>query len=179
MGIVQQQAARSTAFIFLGIGIGVISRLLMPFILDKDQIGLLSLLDSVSNLFATIFCLGFAQIVVRVFPRFRNSDNGHNGFLVFSFFVAVVGAALGILSFWLLDDFVFGEEGRRGLLKTYSMLIIPVLASRVFLKVMDGYLKMLFSILLCMNLCNLPKRLISPVTFLIQLRNKIILLRLV
>ncbi len=145
MGIIQKQAVRTTTVVFAGLAVGVLSRIIMPFVLSKEQIGLLALLDSVSGLFAAIFTLGFVQIAIRGFPKFRDETNGHHGFLLLGIIISVIGAVIGSVAYYFLRPIVFGDAGNRDLLEAYSVLIIPIIVFRVLFKNLDAYVRMLFS----------------------------------
>ena len=83
MGIIQRQALRTTIISFTGIGVGMVSQMLMPFLFSPEQIGALSLLNSISTVLAAFFCLGFTQITLNMFSHFRNENEGHSGYLMF------------------------------------------------------------------------------------------------
>ncbi|NNE33601.1 MAG: lipopolysaccharide biosynthesis protein [Rhodothermales bacterium] len=145
MGVIQKQAVRTTTVIFAGLGVGIVSRMLMPFILSEEQIGVLALLDSVSSLVSTIFCLGFIQIAIRMFPQFRSDEKGHHGFLLFGLSLSIVGIVLGVLSYELLRPLIFGDAGKRGLLGAFAFLIVPLIVWRILFKNLDAYMRMLYS----------------------------------
>jgi O-antigen/teichoic acid export membrane protein len=145
VGVIQKQAAQNTLVIFLGLGIGVVSRLMMPLILSQEQIGVLALLDSVSNIFSTIFTLGFFQIASRMFPKFRDDEQGHHGFLMFGILISLVGIVLGLSGFYVLRPCLFDSQESNGLLSGFILLIMPIILFRILYKNMDSYMRMLFS----------------------------------
>lgn len=145
MGIIQKQAVRTTTVIFAGLGVGLIARMLMPFVLSEEQIGVWALIESVSNLFAAIFCLGFVQVTHRMFPFFKNEQNGHNGYFAFGLIVSLVGIILGTISYFLLRPLIFQEAGEIEPLVSLSILVVPMLAFRILFKNFDMYMRMLLS----------------------------------
>ena len=129
----------------MGIGIGIVSQLIIALILTKEEIGVLALLNSVSNMIATIFCLGFAQITFQIFASFRNEENGHYGFFLFGVFFTLAGVLLGELTFYFFEDLFIGVGDEYKLIRSLSFLIFPLIFFRIFFKNYDVYLRMLFS----------------------------------
>ncbi len=145
MGVIQKQALRTTVISFLGIGIGMISQISLPFILDdKEQIGVLQLLNSVSRIFATIFCFGFTQIAMLTFANFRNEKKGHSGFLIFAIIFSLGGIALGELVFFLTRDFFIGVGDEYKLVRSLSYLIFPIIFFRIIYSNLDIYFRLLY-----------------------------------
>lgn len=145
MGIIQKQALRTTVVVLLGTVIGALSQFLLPIVLpDKDHVGALALLNSVSRIFATVFTLGFTQITLQVFEEFRDEKRGHNGYLIFAFIYALVGIVLGFLSFYLLQDVFLGVGEEYQLVRSLAVLIFPAIFFRILFTVMDAYLRMLY-----------------------------------
>ncbi|NOQ75659.1 MAG: oligosaccharide flippase family protein [Crocinitomix sp.] len=145
MGIIQKQALRTTVISFLGIGIGVTSQLLFAVYLTKTEIGALSLLNSISNVIAIIFCLGFAQITFQVFSNFRNEHNGHSGFLIFGLIFSLIGVLTGEITFYIFQDVFVGTGDEQKLIRSLVYLIFPIIFFRIFFRNLDVYLRMLFS----------------------------------
>ncbi len=143
MGIIQKQALRTTIVTFAGIAIGILSRAIMPFVLEKDQIGALNMLDSASLLIAAVSTLGFTQITLRVFPNFRDDENGHSGFLLLGLFFSLIGILVGELSFYFLKDFILGRGLGHKTIQSVSYLIFPIIFFRILFMNSDIYLRML------------------------------------
>ena len=137
---------RTTVVSFVGTGIGAVSQILLPFVFpEEDQIGALSLLNSISRIFATIFTLGFAQITLQVFAYFRNEEHGHSGFLMFAVLFSLIGSVLGLLSFYALQDYFVGVGNDYRLIRSISYLIFPIIFFKIFYTNLDAYMRMLFS----------------------------------
>lgn len=145
MGIIQKQALRTTIVTFIGIGIGAVSRFMMPFILSKEQIGTLALLDSTSAMIATVFSLGFTQITLKVFPYFRNENNGNNGYLMLGIGVSFIGILIGSLTFYLFQNLILGDDESTKMIQSFAYLIFPMLFFKILFKNIDIYLRMLYS----------------------------------
>lgn len=146
LGIIQKQATQSTIVSLIGTAVGAISQVMLPFIFEEeDQIGALSLLNSISKIFATIFTLGFAQITLQVFSSFRNDEKGHSGFLMFAILYSIAGAAVGLLTFYIFHDFFVGVGDEYQLIRSISYLIFPIIFFKIFFANLDAYMRMLFA----------------------------------
>ncbi|UKN02775.1 polysaccharide biosynthesis C-terminal domain-containing protein [Paracrocinitomix mangrovi] len=148
MGIIQKQALRSTIVTFIGAGFGAVSRLSMPVILSEMQIGFLTLLDAVSGMFMTIFSLGFDQILARLFPRFRNDSNGHNGFFLLGIFLSFIGIGMSFIAYYFLKDYLLPNSDVYGNYSSFVIFIFPLIFFRVLFRNMDGYAGMLMNTVL-------------------------------
>jgi O-antigen/teichoic acid export membrane protein len=146
LGIIQKQATQSTIVSLVGTAIGAVSQVMLPFIfVEEDQIGALSLLNSISKIFATIFTLGFAQITLQVFSSFRNDEKGHSGFLMFAMLYSIAGAGLGLITFYWFHDFFVGVGDDYKLIRSISYLIFPIIFFKIFFANLDAYMRMLFA----------------------------------
>lgn len=145
MGIIKRQASRNTVINFLGAGFGALTRLSMPAILSDMQIGFITMLDAVSGLFVTIFSLGFNQVLARLFPKFRNDKNGHNGFLLFGIYLSLIGIGLGCLGYFLFKDAFTPNDPFYSNYQNFVLLIFPLIFFRILFKNLDGYASMLMN----------------------------------
>ena len=145
MGIIQKQALRNTIIGFFGAGIGAVSRISMPLLISEAQIGLLQLLDTISGVFISIFSLGFDQVLVRVFPKYRNDENGHHGFLLFGLFISFLGIAVSWIIYYFLGDYLFQNNEDSQLMRSFAFLIFPLIFFRIIFVNLDGYARMLFN----------------------------------
>ncbi len=145
MGIIQKQALKTTVISYSGILVGMFSQLLFVVYLTKTEIGVLSLLNSASNIIAAVFCLGFAQITFQIFSSFRDDNNGHSGFFLFALIFSIAGVVLGEITFYILEDLFVGVGDEYKLVRSLSYLIFPIIFFRIFFRNLDVYLRMLFS----------------------------------
>ncbi len=171
MGTIQKQSMHSTAITFLGIGVGIISRFLMPFFLTKGQIGTLALLDSISAMISIIFCLGFPQITLRVFPSFRNEENNHSGYLNFGLIVSVVGVLLGWFAYYVLQDQLVGNTEETTMIQTYAYLIYPLIFFSIFFRNIDMFFRMLYKSVIGVFLEGLLLKIITLIGILLYVFN--------
>lgn len=148
MGIIQKQALRASVVNFIGVGFGAVSRLSMPIVLSEAQIGLLQLLDSISGVFANIFSLGYTQILLMLFPKYRDDETGHHGFLVFGILLSLLGIAMSCLVYLAFGDYYFNSTNSSVWFKSFSFLIFPLIFFRILFRNLDGYVRMLFNTVL-------------------------------
>ncbi|MDB5261400.1 MAG: hypothetical protein JWQ14_681, partial [Adhaeribacter sp.] len=69
MGIIKRQGIQNTIISYAGVVIGYVNTvLLLPWILDEEQVGLTRLLLTLAVLYAQFSALGFANAGVKFFP---------------------------------------------------------------------------------------------------------------
>lgn len=134
MGIIAKQSILGTIYLYLGFGIGfVTSSLLFPRFLSTEQIGLLSLLVSISLVFGQLGTLGFNVISFRFFPYFQNKSNGHNGFPRLLILFSALGVILSISALYLLKNVLISFNLHNQLfIDNFSLLIPFIIASLLF-----------------------------------------------
>ncbi|MCB9223350.1 MAG: polysaccharide biosynthesis C-terminal domain-containing protein [Crocinitomicaceae bacterium] len=136
---------QSTIINFVGIGFGAISRLIQPFVMSSSQIGILSFIDSINGVFAIIFSLGYNLIMKKIFPSYRDEDKGHHGFLVFGLLLSIVGIAIGLTIFFLLEEQIITNRSENQDIVRPFVYAIPVLIIfKILYLNIDGYARMLF-----------------------------------
>lgn len=146
MGIIRKQAIATTSLNFIGIIFGSISRIIMPFILEKAQVGLVNLLDSVSGTFYSIFNFGYGLLLKRMFPRYRSEAKGHYGFFALGLMISITGVLFALSTYFLLKDYLLtSENGDNDLILTFSFLIPPLIVFRIMGFNTDAYVRMLFN----------------------------------
>lgn len=145
MGIIQKQALRTTLINFFGAAFGGFTRAIMPLFITPTQIGLLGLLDSISGVFVTIFSMGYNQILVKIFPKYRNDENGHHGFLLFGFFLSLIGILISFILFFIFENSFLTDVEDIELYQRFALLIFPMIFFRIVFFNIDGYARMLFN----------------------------------
>lgn len=131
---------------FIGIIFGTMSRILMPFFLSKSQIGLINILDSISGTFVTFFNFGYGLLLKKMFPNYRDEAKGHHGFLALGLMISITGILLGLLTYFVFEDYILSSRGGdNDLLYTFSFFIPPLIIFRLLAANTDAYVKMLFN----------------------------------
>ncbi len=146
MGIIQKQGIQNTIITYLGIIIGFANLILIqPFLLSKEEVGLVRVLFAFSSLIASILPLGITSITIKYFPLFRNEEKGHHGFLGFILLFPVVG---GLLVYFLLSifrDVIIGHYiVNSKLFADYFDYVLPFSIILGFITVLNTYCFSLF-----------------------------------
>lgn len=146
MGIVINQSIKGSIWSYLGVIFGFITTsYLYPHYLTTDVVGLLGLLLSWSTLFASISALGFPGVTARIFPYFRNNENGHNGYLFLIFMAVLAGSALFIGLFYLIRPWLISSNLERSFLFTeYVNLLIPLSLFSLLFTQLDTFITVLY-----------------------------------
>lgn len=145
MGIIQRQALRNTIINFAGATLGGITRMILPIVVPgKAEFGLLSLLDSISGIFVTVFSLGYNTILAQIFPKYRNEQNGHFGFLMFGIFLSLIGISISFVIFYFFGHHLINDDADLALYQRFYLLIFPMIFFRILFHNVEGYMKMLY-----------------------------------
>jgi O-antigen/teichoic acid export membrane protein len=98
MGVIQRQGFKSSIVSYIGVAIGAISTI---YVYPKalEILGLFRAMFDGSVLIGIIVLLGSSISAVRFFPKYRDNETGHNGFLTWLFMVAGSGFILFLLAF--------------------------------------------------------------------------------
>ncbi len=141
MGVVKEQSIRVTIITYVGVLVGAFNLLwLFPYFLSEEIIGLLKTIEAVAKIFFPFAALGVAAVCIRFFPKFRNSEQGHAGFLG----VMLLFPLLGILAF-LLFFFLFTNQieiwysENSPLFIQYLYWIIPLVLFFIYKNVLEAY----------------------------------------
>lgn len=114
MSIITRQSFKSSIFSYLGVLIGAFNVLwLQPRLLSSAEIGIIGLLESFGSISATLASLGLISIADKFFPRFKNREAQHNGYLLLLSLYALMGFSLFLLVFFGFLEFwksLYAEE---------------------------------------------------------------------
>ncbi|HEX4887934.1 MAG TPA: polysaccharide biosynthesis C-terminal domain-containing protein [Luteibaculaceae bacterium] len=143
MGIIKGQSKRGLLFNYIGVALGFLSTYLQPLFLSAGQIGLVKILNSYSNIFVSFCNLGFEGAALRFFPKFRNPNNGNNGFLGLALLFLVIGFLSAAVAFFLLKDQLIGRENQG--LEVYIYLVLPLIFFNLVYLHLDAYRVSLFN----------------------------------
>jgi O-antigen/teichoic acid export membrane protein len=146
MGVIQKQSISGVFWSYVGIGLGFITTaILFTRFLDAEEIGLLRLLVSYSSILAMFAGLGISTVIIKVFPQFRDENNGHHGFLGFVLLVTLAGFLITSLVFVLFKNLFAAKAGDDpSLFMTYFYTVIPLTLFTVLFSVLDSYFRVLF-----------------------------------
>ncbi len=150
MGIIIRQSIKGTIWSYMGVGIGFITTAyLFPNYLSTETIGLFGLLMSWSVLLAQFSSLGINGVTERLFPYFRNKDNGHNGYLFIAFMVMAVGFGLFLFAYYIFSPWLIESNLEKSrLFSEYIYLLVPLTLFTLIYNVLDSYIKLLYDAVL-------------------------------
>lgn len=163
MGLIQQQTIKGTVYSFFGVLIGFVSLVIISTkFFTSDQIGLTQVMTATATILAQLGSLGFNNITNRLFPYFRSSENGHNGYLSLAFLVTVTGFILCLIAFsFYIPGFIERNSEKSGLLSDYAWYIPVLLALIMLFSLLDNYCKVLFNAVIGTFLKDFVLRLIT------------------
>lgn len=167
MGIIKQQTIKGSIYSYLGILIGFLTvSIIQPHALSPEGIGLITLLGSLSLMFAQFAILGFNG-TARYFPYFRNDENKHNGYLFLSCVISAVGSLLFIIIAYVYKDELVGHNQKSVLFEYYYWYLVPLTIFTLFFNVFDLYARMLYNMTTGLILREFTKRIFVLITILL------------
>jgi O-antigen/teichoic acid export membrane protein len=160
MGLIQKQTLKGTLYTYMGVLVGFMtSGILFPRILSPNEIGLINLLVAFSVIFMQVASLGFNSVIGRLFPYFRNSHTGHNGFLVIAIAVSITGLTISFIAFGLMrPSLLENNQENSELLLSYIDYIIPLVVFTLIFNLFDSYNKALYDAVLGTMLKEMAQR---------------------
>lgn len=145
MGSIQKQAIQNTIISYLGVIVGFVNTvILQPSMLSAEELGLTRLLFSVSLLIATLFPLGLNSFTIKYFPKFRNKENGHNGYFGLICLFAGIGFIIIGSMVFIFKGNILNKYENSPLFIEYFSYIFPISFFFGFTTVLNGYCFALF-----------------------------------
>lgn len=128
MGVIIRQGFKSTIVSYTGVLIGALNQLVLaPEFLKPEEIGLREVLLSSAMGLTILAQLGVQYVMSRYFVYFEDEKRQHNGFLLLSLLVGLVGTLLCALLFGLFKaDFLRLFQADIGLIGGFAWLIMPL-----------------------------------------------------
>jgi O-antigen/teichoic acid export membrane protein len=141
MGVIQRQGLKSTIIGFIGIGIGAISTL---YIYPKslELLGLFRTLFDTAVLVGIPVLLGSTTSAIRFFPRYRDTDSGHNGLLTWLLIVAGSGFLIFLVLFPFLKEWMVKWlfHDRNSLYEDSIYYLVPLTFFAALLNLLSRYI---------------------------------------
>jgi O-antigen/teichoic acid export membrane protein len=145
LGSIQKQAIQNTFISYIGVVIGFVNTLILqPKMLSAEELGLTRILYSTSVLIATLFPLGLNAFTIKYFPKFRNSENGHNGYFGFVLLLALIGFAIVSVAVLFLKGNILAKYQSSPLFVEYFKYVFPMSFFIGFISVLYGYSMAIF-----------------------------------
>lgn len=133
-------------FIYTGVVLAFVTTgFLAPNYLTPGQIGTVNLIASWSGIFAGLGILGFTTATVRFFPYFRNEKKGHNGFLLLSVIVGLIGFLFFLAIYFPIKPWILEMNREKSpLFARFFYLVIPLTFFQIYFSLLDTYNNMLY-----------------------------------
>ncbi|MBD2703686.1 polysaccharide biosynthesis protein [Spirosoma sp. BT702] len=146
MGIIKRQTIQSSIYAYAGVAVGFFTQgIFFPNLLSEAQVGLLTLLISLSQVLSQASNLGLNGAGGRYFPYFRNADRQHNGYLLITSLITLLGFGICVLALWLARPWVVDfYQKESSLFVEYYYLLIPLTLFTVYFTVFDNYARLLY-----------------------------------
>jgi len=146
MGIVKKQAYKNTVVSYLGQAIGFVNLILLyPRFLTTEQIGLFTLLITLSVLYSLLASMGVPSIIVKYFPFFRTEDRTHNNFLRFTGWLALLGFVTSTLLFFVFKPLIVASYAQKGkLFIQYYYYLVPLSFFTIFFNFLEAFGKVIY-----------------------------------
>jgi O-antigen/teichoic acid export membrane protein len=120
--------------------------ILSPKVFTSDQIGLTQVMLATATILAQIGSLGFNNVTNRLFPYFRDSRSGNNGFISLGLLVTIFGFLVSAIALLLyLPKFEEINRVKSALLSDYAYYIPILLGMIMFFTLLDNFCKVLFN----------------------------------
>jgi len=146
MGIIAKQSIKGSIYTYAGAIIGFLSAgILMPNFMQKEEIGLINLLISITIAFSQFSTLGFGGVITRLFPYFRDKKNKHNGILTIGLISSIIGYVFILMLFFLFKDIIIKTNIEKSVLFAENIYKLPVLIFFLtFFILLDNYNKVIY-----------------------------------
>lgn len=143
MGLIFRQSLKSSIGFYIGVLLGAINTLFISTrFLTPDELAISRILLENSLIFAAFVHLGIPSVCDRFFSRFRNSEEKHNGFLVFILLVPFIGFFLFLIGYFIFFEQVKGFfQEKSPTIVPYLALNIPITFSWTYILVLEAYVR--------------------------------------
>jgi len=150
LGLIQQQTIKGTVYSFFGVILGFVNlAILSPLIFTTDQIGLTQVMIAIATILSQVGSLGFNNVTNRLFPYFRVTGRGHNGYLSLAFLITTTGFILCLIGLVLyMPSFIESNRDKSALLSEYAWYIPVLVGFLMLFTLLDNYCKVLFNAVL-------------------------------
>lgn len=147
MGIIVRQTLKSSVYSYIGAILGFINvGLLMPLLLQTNQIGLINVLVAISSIIGQFGTLGFTSVTTRLFPYFRDKAAKHHGFFSLLLKIGIAGFILCMVFYFLLKNYLIAQNiDKSPLLAENVFYLAPLIFFTLFFVLLDVYNRVLYN----------------------------------
>ncbi len=127
LGEIGRQTIKGSGYSYIGVLIGFLTTaVLFPRLLSTEQIGVTTLLVTYSQFISIVGNFGFGGAITRLFPYFKNANNGHNGIVFLILLVLFVGYLFSALAYYALYPYIVSQDISNELFFKFSWLVFPL-----------------------------------------------------
>jgi O-antigen/teichoic acid export membrane protein len=145
MGSIKKQGITNTIISYIGICIGFLNLIILqPFMLKAEEFGLTRIIYSFTLLVGTLFPVGLNYLTIKFFPRFKNKENGHNGYFGLLLLIAFIGYLITAVLIFLAKDYILIKYSNSPLFIEYFYYVFPISFCIGFTSIITGYCGAIF-----------------------------------
>lgn len=142
MGVIKNEGIKQSIVTYIGVLIGVVNTMYFyPKYFSEEELGMFRFLIDSATLIFPFITLGIHNLSVRMFPTFKNEENGHNGMWFFLLTGVLVGVCfLFLVTYPLLPFFSGFFVDKSLLIQDNWYYIIPLAALIVVSRISIQYI---------------------------------------
>jgi O-antigen/teichoic acid export membrane protein len=137
MSQIRKQGIYNMFFSYAGVGIGFFVTIFKTQALTSEEIGLISLLLSISSILVFGMLLGTPSIIMKFLPSVKDNDHDKMGFLLFLFFIPIVSLFFISIIFIVFRDFLINNYIENPELSKYYIFILLFTFFNGFFQIFD------------------------------------------
>lgn len=137
MSQIRKQGIYNMIFSYAGVGVGFFVTIFKTQVLSSEEIGLVSLLLSISSVLSYVMLLGAPSIIMKFLPSIKNDDHEKIGFLLFLFFIPFISMGFISLFFIGLKDFIVNRYSGNPGFREYYIFILYFTFFNGFFQILD------------------------------------------
>jgi O-antigen/teichoic acid export membrane protein len=170
MGIIQRQGSKNAIVNYLGVAIAAISTLFI-YPLDKELYGFAQFLFSTAYFLVPFASIGTLALVVKFFPRFKENNSAHHGFLLTLVLLCIVGFGAFLALSWVFKDILLGGLSKLGmnaqLISNNSLVIFTLCFVLIFSILLTQFISNFRRIVVPAMIRELGFKIFLPVIFIV------------
>jgi len=142
MGVIKKEGIKQSIVTYIGVLFGAVNTMYFyPKYFTEEELGLFRFLMDSALLLLPFVSLGITNLSIRMFPKFKNEENGHNGLLYFLFVGVFIGYAIFLVCFLMAYPIFEGFfMDKSNLVKDYWIYIIPLSGLSILIIVATQYI---------------------------------------
>ena len=146
MGIVRKQALANTIFSYIGVALGYLNLIILfPAFFTTEQFGLVTLIISISVVYANLSAIGLVSTIPRFFPFFKTDDKRHKGFLSYILIIGTSGFFIVSVLFLLFESLITSAYTEKSaMFINYYYLLIPLSLFTLLFNVIEALARAIF-----------------------------------